>query len=167
MRSFSQSQVLKVTMVAFAALLLLGGCSRAGGSSDEEKIRAFAIDYAKSWSSKNAASVAAHYSPDGSLKINDGPPTVGREAITKVAQGFMTSFPDMVVSMDSVRVQPDGAVFHWTLKGTNNGPGGTGKAVRFSGYEEWMLTKAPLIIRSLGHYDQADFQRQMQNGPVQ
>ena len=141
------------------ALVVIAACS--GTSMSEDKVRAFAADYAKAWSSQNAASVAAHFAPEGSISINDGPPSVGREAITAVAQRFMTSFPDMVVSMDSVRVDSTGTVFHWTLTGTNTGPGGTGRAVKFSGYEEWMLSNGPLIVRSLGHYDQADFQRQM------
>lgn len=130
----------------------------------EDKVRAFAIGYAGAWSSQDAASVAAHFTADGSLKINEGVPSVGRPAITTAAQSFMTSFPDMVVSMDSVRVETTGAVFHWTLTGTNTGPGGTGKAVRFSGYEEWTLGDGGLILRSLGHFDQAEYERQLQNG---
>jgi hypothetical protein len=42
--------------------------------------------------------VAAHYAPEGSLTINDGPPAVGRAAITEVARGFYVVLPDMQVS---------------------------------------------------------------------
>ena len=103
--------------------------------------------------------------PDGSLKINAGAPSVGRTAITADAQSFMTAFPDMIVSMDKLDIV-DGsqAVFHWTLKGTNTGPGGTGKAVRFSGYEEWTISSDGLIQKSLGHFDEAEYQRQLKNG---
>ena len=74
-----------------------------------------------------------------SLKINDAAPAVGRTAITAAAQDFMTAFPDMVVAMDRVGVEGDLVVYRWTLTGTNTGPGGTGKAVRLSGYEEWTI----------------------------
>src|SRR5215216_2224368 len=78
--------------LAIIALVLVAGCS--GGAMNEDKVRAFAADYAKAWSSQNAASVAAHFAPEGSISINGGPASVGREAITAVAQSFMTSFPD-------------------------------------------------------------------------
>lgn len=70
----------------------------------------------------------------------------------------------MVVAMDSVRVEGSEAVFHWTLTGTNTGPNGTGKAVRFSGYEEWTLGDGGLILKSLGYFDEAEYQRQLQHG---
>jgi len=56
------------------------------------KLWEFALHYAAAWCSQDAASVAAHYSPDGSLHINDGAPATGRSAITEVGQGFMTRF---------------------------------------------------------------------------
>ena len=43
----------------------------------------------------------------------------------------MTTFPDMQVVMDDVRVRADCAEYHWTLIGTNTGPGGTGHRVVF------------------------------------
>ena len=50
----------------------------------------FAERYTAAWCSQDAASVAAFYSVDGSLSVNDGTPAVGRSAITEVAQSFMT-----------------------------------------------------------------------------
>ncbi len=130
----------------------------------QDKILMFAADYAKAWSSKNAASVAAHFAEDGSLNINDGPLSVGRKAITADAQGFMTAFPDMVVTMDSIHMNGSQPVFHWTLSGTNTGPNGTGKAVRFSGYEEWTMSADGLIRKSLGHFSQVELDEQLKNG---
>jgi len=49
---------------------------------------------------QDAASVASFFADNGSLKINQGSPSVGRAAITAAARGFMTAFPDMVVKMD-------------------------------------------------------------------
>ena len=128
------------------------------------KVRQFAADYTAAWCSQTAARVAEHFAENGSLKINDGAPAVGRAAITNAAQGFMTAFPDMIVAMDSLIVSDERAVYHWTLTGTNTGPKGTGAAVRIHGYEEWTLNAAGLIQESLGHYDQAEYDRQLQLG---
>ena len=124
-------------------------------------VREFAIDYTAAWCSQQAARVAEHFSETGSLTINGGTPSVGRVAITASAQGFMTAFPDMVVSMDSLNVDGDRAVYHWMLTGTNSGPSGTGRRVQIHGYEEWTLRSDGLIEKSLGHYDQAEYDRQL------
>jgi len=121
----------------------------------------FARNYTQAWCSQNAASVAAFFSENGSLKINDGAPSVGRTAITAAAQGFMTAFPDLVVAMDSVSLDGRRVVYRWTLTGTNTGPGGTGKAVRISGYEEWTFGADGLIAESTGHFDETDYDRQL------
>ena len=84
------------------------------------------------------------------------PPAVGRAAIAEVARGFMTAFPDMVVTKDELIRKPSGLEFHWTLTGTNTGPEGTGKRVRISGYEEWQMVSAGLVAESRGHFDAAD-----------
>ncbi len=66
------------------------------------ELTTFAERYAEAWCSQNPESVAAFYAKNGSLSVNDGPPAVGRAAIAEVAQGFMTTFPDMIVTMDEV-----------------------------------------------------------------
>ena len=124
----------------------------------------FAWRYAAAWCSQNAASVAAFFSAQGSLAINGGAPSVGRSAITQAAQEFMTAFPDMRVLLDHLVIQSDGVVFHWTLLGTNTGPGGTGHRVRISGFERWQFAPDGLIGRSLGNFDAADYQHQIQHG---
>jgi hypothetical protein len=63
--------------------------------------------YTAAWCSQNPESVAAFYSHQGSLRVNDGPPAVGLDAITQVVQSFMTAFPDLCVVMDSLRLQAD------------------------------------------------------------
>ena len=127
-------------------------------------LRNFAERYAAAWSSQNAASVAAFFSPNGSLTINEGPPSDGRAAITAAAQGFMTAFPELRVTMDSVSVENDHAIFHWTLQGHNTGPGGTGARVRISGFEEWNIGEDGLIAESRGHFDGEDYRRQIEQG---
>ena len=85
----------------------------------------------------------------------------GREAIAKVAQGFMTAFPDMIVSMDSLLTNANGTAFHWTLTGTNTGPGGTGNKVKISGVELWQFDAAGLIYESKGSFDAEEYNRQL------
>jgi hypothetical protein len=128
------------------------------------QLREFASRYTAGWCSQNAASVAAFYAEGGSLKINNGTPSVGRTAITAAAPSFMTAFPDMVVRMDGISVDRNHAVYRWTLTGTDTGPGGTGKAVRISGYEEGTIGPDGLIAESKGHFDEAEYQRQLKAG---
>lgn len=131
---------------------------------DSAYLQDFARRYAAAWCSQNAASVAVFFSPEGSLAINGRPPSVGRSAITQASQEFMTAFPDMQVLLDNLVIQSDGAVFHWTLIGTNTGPGGTGHRMRISGFERWQFAPDGLIGRSLGSFDAADYQHQIQHG---
>jgi predicted ester cyclase len=128
------------------------------------ELRDFAERYTAAWCSGNASSVAACYSTNGSLKINADDPAQGREAITVAAQSFMTAFPDLQVLMDDIVVQADRPVFHWTLKGTYTGPGVTGQPVRISGFEVWRIGEDGLIAESEGHFDSAEYQRQLRGG---
>ncbi|MEO5718140.1 MAG: ester cyclase [Chthoniobacterales bacterium] len=126
------------------------------------KINDFANNYTAAWCSQEAQRVASLYAENGSLQINDGPPSIGRAAITLAAQGFMTAFPDMVVTMDSLTLEDSArAIYHWTLSGTNTGLGGTGKVVRISGYEEWRISGDGLIAESKGHFDEAEYRQQL------
>jgi uncharacterized protein (TIGR02246 family) len=121
----------------------------------------FARQYTEAWCSQDPGRVASFFAEDGSLTINQGLPSVGRTAIAAAARDFMDAFPDLVVSMDGLERDGDGYVYRWTLTGTNTGPGGNGNFVRISGYEEWALGADGLIARSLGHFDEADYQRQI------
>ena len=129
---------------------------------DSKGLREFAARYTAAWCSQDASSVAEYYSPTGSLTVNGGTPAVGRKAITEVARSFMTAFPDMRVIMDDIAVQGERAEYRWTLIGTNTGPGGTGHKLRISGYESWLLGADGLIAESQGHFDTAEYQRQLE-----
>ncbi len=124
----------------------------------------FAKRYAEAWCSQNSDNVAAFFAENGSLSVNDEPPAVGRAAITEVARGFMRTFPDMVVTFDKLEPQPNATAFHWTLTGTNTGPGGTGKRVRISGYELWKIDNDGLIGESKGRFDSAEYESQLKQG---
>jgi len=80
------------------------------------------------------------------------------------SQGFFVALPDMQVMMDDLVLKDGRIEYHWTLTGSNTGPGGTGNAVRVSGYEEWTIDDDGLIAASLGHYDQDEYARQLEHG---
>jgi uncharacterized protein (TIGR02246 family) len=143
---------------------LATACTSERGFMDSNKLNDFAARYTAAWCSQKASSVASFFDEQGSLQINDGAPSFGREAITKAAQGFMTAFPDLVVKMDSVKKSGTDVTYHWTLTGTNTGPGSTGKSVRISGYEQWRFGPDGLIAESKGHFDAAEYQRQLNAG---
>jgi predicted ester cyclase len=86
--------------------------------------------------------------------VNGGPPVRPLE----IARGFMRDFPDMTVIFDKLEACADRTAFHWTLIGTYSG---TEKQVRISGYELWKIDNANLIAESSGHFDAADYERQL------
>lgn len=147
--------------VGVSGLLLLSACHERNASPMRTDLRDLATRYAAAWSSQDPDRLAAFYADSGTLVVNAGARSVGRAAIRTTVQSFMAAFPDMVVRMDSVLDRGDRAEFHWTWTGTNTGPGGTGRAVRITGYEEWMLGPDGLIRESRGHYDDAEYHRQV------
>jgi len=76
----------------------------------------------------------------------------------------MAASPDMRVLTDDLLVQDGGIEYHWTLIGTNTGPGGTGNRVQISGFEKWTLGDDGLVAESQGHYDQAEYDYQLEHG---
>jgi hypothetical protein len=131
---------------------------------DSIDLRDLATRYTAAWCSRNPESVAAFYAHQASLRVNDDPPAVGRNAITQVAQSFMTAFPDLCVVFDDLRLQADELEYHWTLSGSNTGPGGMGHKVRISGFERWRIGSDGLIASSQGHFDAAEYRRQLEQG---
>ena len=128
------------------------------------ELNEFAIRYAAAWSSQDPERLASYYAENGLLQINDGDPSVGREAVTETARSFMSAFPDMVVNLVELRRVDDEVHFHWHWTGTYTGPGGNGNAVDLRGYEQWTLDDDGLILQSLGHYDETEYQRQLNAG---
>jgi steroid delta-isomerase-like uncharacterized protein len=161
----SRAASLSHRIVVFTSALLLMGlvtaCDRNDETSGSDDMTDFATRYAAAWSSGDPARLASFYAEDGSITVNDGEPAVGRTNVEATARSFMTAFPDMVVAL--VRVDQDGeeVIFHWHWTGTNTGPGGTGNAVDLTGYERWTMSADGLIRQSLGYYDNADYERQV------
>jgi len=133
---------------------------------EEEKVfdlNIFGKSYAQAWCSQKPEFVSLFYSEYGSLSINEGKPAIGRNEISKVAESFMTAFPDIIVSMDSLVTTPKGTEFHWTFTGTNTGPDGTRKKVKISGVELWQFENG-LIKESKGSFDTEEYKRQVKYG---
>ena len=128
---------------------------------DPDQLRDFARRYTKAWCSQEPTRVAAHYAADGRIAINGAAPA----PILEVADSFMSAFPGMEIEMDDVVVRDDGRLeYHWTLDGTNTGPGGTGNHVRMRGFETWTMGDDGLVASSLGTFDQSDYERQLAEG---
>ena len=173
-------KIFKLLTPGFCAFLVISsGCNNSSDESQTEspgaesnnneimetnKLESFGIKYAGAWCSQKADSVASYFANNGSLTVNNGSPAIGRVAIAKVAGGFMTAFPDMMVTMDSLKTISNGTEFHWTLTGTNSGPNGTGKKVRISGFELWLINNDGLIQESKGSFNAEEYNRQLKYG---
>lgn len=157
-RSSGGQQFFAYAIGACVALLIACSSNEKPAAADDRT--GFATRYAAAWSGNDPVSFGAFYEDDGSLNVN-GAASIGRAAIVETARSYMTAFPDMVVRLDSLREEAGATVFHWTWTGTNTGPGGTGKAVNVSGYERWTFGPNGLILTSDGHFDNADYQRQL------
>jgi len=129
--------------------------------NDLTELAQFAERYAQAWCSHDPEKVATFFAENGSLSVNNGPPAVGRAVIAEVAHRFMRDFPDIVITFDKLESRRDRTGFHWTLTGTNTGPGGTGNKVRISGYELWKFDNNGLVAESKGHFDAGDYDRQL------
>jgi steroid delta-isomerase-like uncharacterized protein len=143
------------------ALCFFSACAERTKPMNRSELTDFATRYAAAWSGQDPERLASFYAENGSLRVNAGDPAVGRAAIAAKAREFMVAFPDMVVTVDSVQLEGSNAVFRWIWTGTNTGPGGTGNAVRMTGYEEWTFSADGLIAESKGHYDEEEYQRQL------
>lgn len=150
--------------MTFLSLALLTACQPKEEQTAMADLTDFATRYAEAWSNQDPVAFASFYAEDGALRVNDGEPSVGRDAVTETARSFMTAFPDMVVRFVEVRKKDKYVEFHWHWTGTNSGPGGTGNAVDLRGYERWTLDDDGLILESLGHYDEAQYERQLHAG---
>lgn len=159
--------------VALLALLSIGCAGTAHVDSatagepeglDPRRLHEIAVGYTAAWNSGDPAAPTGFYAPDGALTLPGGEPAVGREAIAEVVRGFQTAFPDQVLLFDRLEIEGERVNYHWTYAGTNTGPGGTGKRVRFSGWESWLLDDEGLVIDSIGNFDTEEYARQLEHG---
>ena len=158
-----------LAFVVAAGLCLAPGSLRAQQegrmpSPEDDALSEFAARYTSAWNSGDPSRVASFFAPDGSLTVNGGDPAVGRAAITDVARGFMAAFPDMHLTLDGLLVRGGRAVYQWRFVGTNDGPGGTGQRVDFSGFEVWRFGVDGLVAESNGYFDAAEYAHQLEHG---
>jgi predicted ester cyclase len=114
----------------------------------------FAKRYAEAWCGQDPEKVVSFYAKKAAISVNDGAPA----PIAEVARSFMRDFPDIVVTFDKLEPRGDRVVFHWTLFGTF---AQNENRVRLSGYELWKIDNDGLIAESEGHFDAADYERQL------
>ena len=123
-----------------------------------EQIEDLARGYTEAWCSHDPAPVAAYYAPGGTIAVNGGEPA----GIEDVAAAFITAFPDIEVLMDELVIRDDGVVeYRWTFTGTSVD---TGRWVRTPGFEEWSIDSDGSIAESRGHFDHAEYDRQLREG---
>ena len=150
----------KIVMMLLT-LVCLSACQSKQEPMDIAELAEFATRYAEAWSGQDPKAFASFYAETGSLTINDGVPSVGRDAVEQTAREYMSAFPDMLVRMVELSRDGERVNFYWHWTGTNTGPGGTGATVDLKGYEQWTLDEDGLILESLGHLDEAEYQRQL------
>jgi nuclear transport factor 2 (NTF2) superfamily protein len=124
---------------------------------DRRQIEQLAREYTAAWCSRDPSRVAAHYSPGGTIAVNGGDPA----PVAGVAESFVAAFPDIQVFMDDLVVVDDVVEYHWTFTGTS---AETGKSVRIPGFEEWTIGADGLVASSRGHFDEAEYERQLREG---
>jgi len=125
---------------------------------DAKQIEQLARTYTEAWCSRDPERVAGHFVPGGMITINGG----DAAGIAEVAGAFIAAFPDIEVFMDDLILRADGIIeYRWTFIGTS---AETGNSVRVPGFEEWTVAPDGLIAESCGHYDQAEYDRQVQHG---
>jgi len=166
MRVIMCKQPLALLVSTIGIFAFLSACQPKEQKTDSIDLTDFATRYAAAWSSQDPEELASFYAENGSLRVNDDEPSIGRKAVTETARGFMTAFPDMVVRLVELRESDDYVEFHWHWTGTNTGPGGTGNMVDLRGYEQWTLDGDGNIVESLGHFDDVEYQQQLNAGPT-
>ena len=60
---------------------------------DSSQLRDFAMRYTAAWCSRDANSVAAFYSPGGSLSVNGGAPAIRAECDQRSCSGLHSRLP--------------------------------------------------------------------------
>ena len=157
-----QSRLLLVMTILSATSLSASQEEETG--RDMAEMTDFAARYAATWSSQDPVAFGAFYAENGIFRINDGESSIGRDAITETARGFMAAFPDMVGRLVELRRTNDRFEFHWRWTGTNTAPGGTGNTVDLTGYELWTLDSDGLILESYGNMDHEEYERRLNEG---
>ncbi len=114
--------------------------------------------YTAAWNTGSPEAVAAFYSLNGSIVINNGEPWKGRSGVAQMAGGFFADVPDLSLVCDGVRCAGDHVVYLWTFIGTHSG---TKNPLSISGWEEWDVDAHLEVTASCGWFDAEDYARQV------
>ena len=129
---------------------------------DADDLARMARGYTDAWNAHSPEAVASFYAEDGQIIINRGEPWRRRSGLAEMAAGFLSDFPDLKLTCDLIRGTGENrAVYAWTLEGHH---AATGNYVRAGGWEEWELDADMKVKASLGWFDAADYQRQVDGG---
>lgn len=122
-------------------------------AQDDQALQALAKSYGESWSRKEAAAVAAHYTADAVLTTPEGNTVRGSEEIAKALAQEMTGEAAPELSAHEFRsLGADAAVwrYSWKLTGTAQG---TGLAVLIRTPAGWKIVE-DLVASSPGEGEQ-------------
>jgi nuclear transport factor 2 (NTF2) superfamily protein len=123
-----------------------------------ETAKRIAREHCAAWTSRRPDDAAVRYSSVTSFSMNGGEPMTARSEIAEMAAGFMSDFPDLILTCDTVLAADHHMTYAWTFEGRHKS---TGNLVKFSGWEEWDLDSDLKVSKSLGWYDVADYERQV------
>ena len=114
--------------------------------------------YTEAWNSKDPENVAAFHTPNSSIVINRGEPSVGHKGLVEMAAGFHADVPDLHLTCDGIRGAGHHIVYLWTFTGHHTE---TGNPLNVRGWEEWELDSDMKVTSSLGWFDAEEYERQV------
>ena len=114
--------------------------------------------YTEAWNSKDPENVAAFHTPNSSIVINRGEPSVGHKGLVEMAAGFNADVPDLHLTCDGIRGAGHHIVYLWTFTGHHTE---TGNPLNVRGWEEWELDSDMKVTSSLGWFDAEEYERQV------
>jgi nuclear transport factor 2 (NTF2) superfamily protein len=123
-----------------------------------ETARKIAEAHCAAWTSHDAEKIASRYATTPDFSINRGDPMTTRADIAEMAAGFISDFPDLVLSLDTVLAAEKHMVYAWSFQGHYRR---NGNFVRFNGWEEWELDDDLKVVTSRGWYDAKDYEQQI------
>jgi hypothetical protein len=109
--------------MSFALQRSTSGVAPERKMTELDRLRDFGERHTSAWCSRIPRSVAEFCGKGGSLSVNAARAAAGPAAISAIAAGLMSAFPDMRLRMDDVVLRAGGAVYRWTFFGTNSGLG--------------------------------------------
>ena len=123
-----------------------------------EQAARLADAYTAAWNTGEPDAVASFFTPDGTIIINNGEPSVGRAGAAAMAAGFYADIPDLQLTSGGARCAGDHVLYLWSFTGTHVE---TGNRLHVSGWEEWDLAEDHLVRFSRGWFDADDYARQI------